>query len=298
MRTSLDELQAFVSVYETGGFTAAGRRLRLTTNAISLRVQRLEAELEVRLFLRTTRRVVATEEGRRFYARVSPALLALEEAEADLRPIRGGLRGTVRIAVPGPLATVALHARLRRFLDAHPQLNLQTKVANTPIDLTAEAIDIGVVVGPLKESMFVGRHLTRAQWVLAATAEYLEHWGRPRTPADLVHHRCLRALSSRPQDEWTLVGRDGRQVTVSVGGGYEADDSRALADATYAGLGIGIRPPGECARAVKAGRLVRVLPEFHFQPFDVYALLPKGRIRLPQVAACLEVVRAAVLEQS
>lgn len=115
---------------------------------------------------------------------------------------------------------------------------------------------------------------------------------------DLSAHRCLRLLSSPPQDEWTLVDRRGREVVVQVRGGYEADDSRALGDATYAGLGIGVRPAGECAIAQREGRLERVLPGYRFQAIDVYALVPKGRLRVPRVAACLEALRAAVNELS
>lgn len=296
MAASLDELRAFTAVFETAGFTAAGKRLALTTNAVSLRVQRLEQELGVRLFSRTTRRVAPTEEGRRFYARVARVLSDLDEAEEELRPSSGGLRGLVRIAIPGAMATAPLLARLRALLEEHPQLSIQTRVASGPIDLVAEAVDIGVVVGQLPRTTFVGRLLGRATWVLAAAPSYLHAHGRPSKPDDLTRHRCLRFLSSPPQDEWTLVDRRGREVVVAVRGGYEADDSRALGDATYAGLGIGVRPAGECARAQRDGRLERVLPAYRFQPLDVYALVATGRLRMRRVAVCLDALRIAVQE--
>ncbi len=296
MAASLDELRAFAAVYETGGFTAAGKRLVLTTNAVSLRVQRLEQELGVKLFIRTTRSVAPTEEGRTFYVRVSRVLVDLEEAEEELRPTSGGLRGTVRVAVPGAIATAPLLARLRALLEEHPQLSIQTRVASGAVDLVAEGVDIGVVVGQLPETTFVGRLLGRATWVLAAAPSYLNAHGRPRTPTELSAHRCLRLLSSPPQNEWTLVDRRGRELVVQVRGGYEADDSRTLGDAAYAGLGIGVRPAGECARAQREGRLERVLPGYRFQALDVYALIPKGRLRVPRVAACVEALRSAVHE--
>src|SRR6478609_7741259 len=105
MLSSLEDLRTFAAVYETGGFTAAARRLSLTTNAVSVRVQKLEEEVGVRLFVRTTRRVAATEEGRHFYSRVSRILADLEEAEEELRPRTAGVRGRVRLAIPGALAT-------------------------------------------------------------------------------------------------------------------------------------------------------------------------------------------------
>jgi DNA-binding transcriptional LysR family regulator len=92
-----------------------------------------------------------------------------------------------------------------------------------------------------------------------------------------------------------IVGdRRGRECSVPVRGACEVDDSRTLGDATYAGLGIGVRPAGECAQAEREGRLERVLPSYRFQPLDVYALMPKGRVRVPRVAVCVEVLRAAV----
>ena len=292
---SLDELRAFVVVADAGSFTAAARRLGVTTNAISLRVQRLEQTLGVRLFVRTTRSVTATTEGQAFRERVSKSLADLDDAEEALRPHGAGLRGTVRVAVPGAVATEPFLRRLRALLDAHPLLRVQTRVTNSPVSLAAEGLDIALVVGQLRASTFVGRLLGRATWVLAASPGYLNVHGRPRTPAQLENHQCLRLLSP-PQDEWTLVDEGGGEVTVPVSGTFEADDSRTLGDAAYAGLGIGVRPLCECARAQKAGLLERVLPRYRFQQLDVYALIPKGRVRIPRVAACLEALRGAVLE--
>lgn len=291
---SLDELRAFVAVFESGGFTAASRRLALTTNAVSRRIQLLEDHLGVRLFDRTTRLVTPTVEARGYYERVIEGLATLDAAAEELRPQGDGLRGVVRIALPGVVASAAFLTRLRVLLDKHPRLAVELRITNASVDIVAEGLDIALVVGQVPASSFIGRPLGRVRWVLAATPAYLDRHGRPRRPEELASHRCLRLLSTPRQDEWTLVHRGGAEVTVAVNGTYEADDSRALGDATYAGLGIGIRPSGECSRAVKAGALERVLPAYRFSPLDVYALLPKGRLRIPRIAACLDALRAAV----
>ena len=296
LTATLDELRAFVAVTEAEGFTAAAKRLGLTTNAVSLRIQKLEVSLGVRLFVRTTRSVTPTYEGRDFHRRVSTVLEELYAAQEDLHTSARGLHGTVRIALPGAVATDLFLGRLRTLLEAHPGLAVQTRVTAAPVNLAAEGLDIAIVVGQLPQSMFVGRLLGRVAWVMAAAPSYLAAHGRPATPVDLRSHRCLLFLLSPPQREWTLVDRRGREISVPVTGGYEADDSRTLGDATYAGLGIGIRPAGECARAEKEGRLERVLPGYRFQPLDVYAVLPKGRARVPRVLACLEALRAAVVD--
>lgn len=283
-----------MAVYDTGSFTAAGRRMGLTTNAISQRVLRLEDAVGTRLFTRTTRRVAPTDEARTFHATIARVLAELEAAEDALQPGDAGLRGTVRIALPAVLAGGPLHARLGALLVAHPQLAIEIHVASRPLDFVGAGFDIAVMVGPVPASTFVRRRLGRVSWVFAATPAYLARAGRPRAPADLAAHECLRLLTSPPQATWTLVDRRGRARVVAVGGRYLADDSRALGDALYAGLGIGVRPAGECGAAVSAGRLARVLPGFVFEALDVVALVPPGRIRTPRIAACLDALQAAV----
>ena len=293
---SLDELRAFVAVAESASFTKAAQRLGLTTNAVSLRLQRLEAALGVKLVIRTTRRVAVTDEGARFQARVTQLLGDLDLAADELRPLKNEIRGTVRIAVPAALATGPLMTQLGMLTQRHPRLRIQTRVSNSLVSPAAEGLDIAVVVGQLPDSGFVGRFLGRVTWVLAAAPSYLDRNGRPRRPADLEKHQCLLLLANPPQSEWTLLDRHGKERSVRVRGAFEADDSRALGDATYAGLGIGVRPLQECLRAEQEGRLERVLPSHRFRTLDIHALLPQGRGQLPHVALCLEALRAAARE--
>ena len=281
---SLDELRAFCAVAETRSFTAAAARLQVTTNGVSLRVRRLEEALGVRLFVRTTRHVSMTDEGVAVHKTMARMLDEIDALEAEIRPDRADLRGTVRIAMPAVLASGPFFAKLRELQDAHPELWVQTKVSNNPIMPSTEGLDIAIYVGRPPET------------ALVAAPEYLRRHGRPTRPADLTRHRCLRLLTNPPQNEWTVVDARGREHTVPVGRGYEADDSRALGDAAYAGLGIGLRPAGEAARAAAQKQLEIVLPKFRFQPLEIHALLPQGRIRVPRVAACLQVLRDAVRE--
>jgi DNA-binding transcriptional LysR family regulator len=291
---SFDELAAFLAVLETGSFTTASRRLRLTTNGVSLRVRRLESRLGRRLFLRSTRVVRPTAEALRFAERVSPILEALEQAEGELVENSARLRGRVRIGLAGALATREFLARLRALLVEHPELTVELRVSGQDLDLRREGLDIAVVVGLSSTSTLIGRKLGRIEWVLAASPEYLERRERPRRPEDLRAHECLRFAQHPPQDEWTLIDARGDAVTVPVGGALEIDDSRVLGDAVYAGLGIGIRPAREVQRAARRGQLRRVLPGHRFEGVDVYAVVSKGQSRLPRVAACLSILEAAV----
>lgn len=177
------------------------------------------------------------------------------------------------MAIPAAIGAPPFLHHLSQLLSANPDLAVQTRITTDAIDLVAGGIDIGVVVGHLPETSFVARLLGRATWVLAATPAYLEVHGRPQQPSELRAHRCLRLLAHPPQDHWVLVDRRGRETRVPVTGTFQSDDSRVLADATYAGLGIGVRPAGECARAEAEGRLERVVRGHHFEALDVHALV-------------------------
>lgn len=237
-----------------------------------------------------------TEEGHAFLTRVTSVLTELESAEEAVRAGRFALAGTVRIAMPGVFATRLFLSRVRELRELDPRMLVQTRIVNSAIDQVAEGIDIALTVGTPKDSALIGYLLGSIRWVLVASPVYVEKHGLPVSPADLGQHRCLRLFTSPPQNQWKLVGRSGESVTVTVTSAYEADDSRTLGDAAYEGLGIGVRSLKECSRGVAEGRLVRVLPDYWFEPSDVYALVPRGRTRLPRVVACLDLLRAVVQE--
>lgn len=290
----LEDLRTFVTVVEAGTLSAAARALRLSTNAVSRRLMRLERDVGVRLVHRTTRHLALTDEGRTFIVRCQRILAELDAAEQDLHPAGDPLQGAVRVVVPPATVKPSMLEHLRRLLDDHPRLSVQLQIANVGVERMASGVDVVLHVGPVPETTLVARRIATVAWLLAATPGYLERHGRPRRPGDLASHRCLRFLGDRPQTEWRLIDRNGREVTATVGGTFESDDSRVLGDATYAGLGIGIRPRPEVEEAVAAGRLEQVLPGYVFDRIVLHALLPPGRIRLPRVAALVDLLRATL----
>jgi LysR family transcriptional activator of dmlA len=200
----------------------------------------------------------------------------------------------VRLALPAAVVSPSFLSQLQALLQAHPRLRVDVRVGSP--HLPGEAgIDVAVVVGTPPESlMLVGRRLGTHGWGLAASPAYLKAHGVPRVPADLSKHACLRFRSELPQRTWTLTGRRGKRVVVEVNGAFECDDSRVLGDATYAGLGIGVRPERELADAVSRKSLVHVLPGWRFGALPVHILTTAGRRGLPRIVAVTELVSAAV----
>ncbi len=294
MIDDLAGLRAFTLSADGGSFTSAARVLGLTTNAVSQRVALLERRLGVRLLQRTTRRMSVTDEGRRLYRRVSAVLEDLDRAEEELRPGADQLGGTVRVSMPAPAATPELLAGLGEALERHRALRIQLLVSHAPADVVASGLDLALHMGQPRDSSLVARKLGDPAWLLAASPAYLDRRGRPRKPQDLESHDCLRFLADRPQTEWRLVDRRGRETAVRVGGSFESDDSRVLGDAAYAGLGIGVRGRLELEKAAAEGRLEQVLPGHRFAGAPIFALFPPGRLRLARVAAFFELLRGVV----
>jgi DNA-binding transcriptional LysR family regulator len=294
----LDELRTFALVVEAGNFSAAARILQVTTNAVSRRVIRLEQNLGLKLLNRSTRAVVATAEGRILYARVRRILDDLDLARGELAAGSQSLTGSLRVAIPGGACSPGVLRGLASLLHAHPEFKLQVRVVNGPVDPISGGFDIALHVGPMKDSALIARRLARVRWALAASPSYAAHNGLPQNVAELASHTCLRLAGDYPQDLWMLEDDQGREFSVPVFGQFEADDSRVLGDATYAGIGIGLRPQREIAAAVAAGTLVAVLPEYRFAALDIHALLPSGLSRLPRVSRFLELLGGVLQEDA
>ncbi len=291
---SLSELRAFVAIVDAGSFTAAARQLGLTVNAMSRRLQRLEAAVGTRLVERTTRRSSPTDAGRRLREHAGPILDALLEAESALDAAHTSAGGHVTVALPATVAGRPFLTRLRSLMSAHPELTIELRVGAPQLP-GQSGVDLAVVVGDVRDTLgLVGRRIGTHRWALAASVDYVRARGAPARPADLARHACLRFRGDVPQRTWTLSGPRGKRVVVNVGGAVECDDSRVLGDAMYAGLGIGIRPEAEVAEAVARGELVHVLPEWRFGELPTHLLTTPGRRGLRRIVLVSEAIIESV----
>jgi DNA-binding transcriptional LysR family regulator len=291
---SLPDLATFVAVVEAKSFTAAARRQGVTVNAVSRRLQQLEQALGVKLVERTTRRSAPTEAGLRLYRKAVVIFDELLQAEAEVQQSHSGIEGEVRMALPAAIVTRGLLAQFERMLASHAGLRLDLRIGSE--HLPGEGgVDVALVTERPPESLtLVSRKVGVHGWGLAASPGYIKAHSAPRSPAELSKHACLRFRGDMPQTAWDLSSAGGKKVTVKVGGSFECDDSRVLGDATYAGLGIGVRPKEELADAVKRRALVHVLPGWTFGEQPAYLLTTVGRRGLPRVRAVTDAVEAAV----
>jgi len=289
---TLQSMQIFVRVAERQGFAAAARDLRLSTPAVSKHVAALETRLRARLFDRTTRSVSLTEVGRVYLERCLDCLNALEDADASVAELgkqpRGLLRVTAPIELPAPFPDV-----LSDFMRRHPDVLVDLRLSNRPVDLVEEGIDVAVRLAPSLDGRFVARPLALARMGLFASPSYLDAHGRPKKPEDLGKHRALIFVEPRPIDEFTLV-RGRRRVRVKLNAAMLSNNGGALLRAAIDGLGIAPAPTFGVHPEVEAGRLQPVLSDWEILPsYRMFAVYPHRRFLSPTVRAFVETLRAA-----
>ena len=256
------EMEAFVAVVEAGGFTAAGRRLRLTPSAVSKQVARLEERLGVALLLRTTRGVQPSESGALYFERARSLLAELERLDRDVTHLGDAPSGLVRVSAPPMIAQAAIIDLVPDFLAAHARVSLSLQLSDQYVDLVRDRFDVAVRVGALDPASFVARHVGRLKRVVLASPSYLERYGVPLQPEDLVEHNCLSiAVNDGAPNRWSFQ-RDGTRFHVDVEGRFECDNAKGVYEAALAGVGITRLSTLVVGKSIAAGHLVPLLEPY------------------------------------
>lgn len=257
--TNLADLEIFARVVAGGSMSAAARELGLQPAIISKRIKRLEERLGTRLFQRTTRQISLTEAGEGFHERVVSALAGLEEAEAFASGRSGEVRGRLKISAPTSFGRMHIAPHLKALFDLHPELRVQLILTDNFQDIVAEGFDLAIRIAELDDSSLVARKLAPVSRVLCATPGYVAQHGQPATIGDLESHVCIPAHNHA---HWHLLGPDGA-VTLKPEGPLASNSSEVVREAVLAGLGIALRSTWDIGPDLKAGRLVRILPDWH-----------------------------------
>jgi DNA-binding transcriptional LysR family regulator len=184
-------MEAFVRVIDTGSFSGAARQMQVGQPTVSKAVAQIEDWLGVRLLLRSTRSLTPTEAGQNFYDRARRALEETEEAVLAARGAGAGLTGKFRISASVCFGRLHIMRQLSRFLEKHPELEIEMVVDDRPINLVEEGIDIAFRSGTLKNSTLVARKIGEARRLVVGTPRYFEKHGEPKSPEELMTHQTV-----------------------------------------------------------------------------------------------------------
>ena len=282
------EMAAFVRVVDAKGFSAAAPALGLTPSAVSKLVSRLETRLGVRLLQRTTRALHLTEEGEAFFEQARRIVDEIETLESRIADRRGKPQGLLKVTTSLAFATHQLTPVLAEFLARHPAIQFALLPTDRVVDMVEEGVDIAIRIGRLADTSFMARRIGEDKRVICASPEYLARHGAPRRPEDLLRHQCILARERAYLNRWAFR-IEGEIREIEVTGRLAVDEGDAQMQLALQGIGIVRLTRLTVAQAVRAGRLVSLLPDFSAeQALPINAVYPHRRHLAPKVPAFVD----------
>ena len=282
-------LTAFVRVAENGGFSAAGRRLNMSTTMVSSHVQALEERLGVRLLNRTTRKVSLTEIGQSYYQRATQILSDLEQADDIAHSQQSTPRGTLRVFTQVHMVPFAAPV-VGQFLTSYPEVKVDLEVGEAQVDLIGDGFDVALRLAPPPDSSLIVRNLATWRHVLCCSPGYLEKHGGPRELSDLANHNCIRNALYPFGEEWRFTDRKGAPASVRVGGTLLTNSGATVRIAALQGVGICLGAGFLVQDDLDAGRLVRLLPDYRPVEFSMNAIYPHRHHLSAKVRAFIDML--------
>lgn len=278
---ALADLDIFVRTADNGSLSATARALDLTPAAASAALKRLEAELGVQLFLRSTRSLRLTPHGERFLAQCRPALEALQQAGAQLAAGEQGLKGVLKLSAPSDLGRNVLLPWLDEFQNAYPEVELRLQLSDRMANVYSEPVDAAFRYGKPPDSGLVALPLALAnRRVLCAAPAYLARHGAPATPQALAAHACLCfMLADEVNDRWRFARAGAPAISVRVRSANVANDGDAVRRWALLGKGIAYKSGLDVAGDLAAGRLQPLCSDWTTEAVPLY-LVVAGRHQL------------------
>ena len=281
---SLNGIEVFVQVVETGSFTAAAGRLQTAKSSVSDAVRALEERLGVRLLERTTRHVRPNDVGRLFYTRCRRLLDEADTARAEVRAFQTAPTGRLRLAVPDDFGERYILPGLPGFLAAFPSVQVEFISAARHTRLVAEEFDLAIRMIETPAPTLVARRVGTQRIIIVAAPSYLTTHGIPDAPEDLARHHCVGTAAPLPWHDGWLVG--GKVVAVNPR--LVVNTAEALRAAAIAAVGVTPLPDWAASDALAAGYLARVLAEHATPVSGIYAVYPTNRLLTPVICAFVD----------
>jgi DNA-binding transcriptional LysR family regulator len=234
----LDLIENFIAIHNLGSFSAVARKLDLSVSAISRKLDALEQELGIKLFNRSSRSLILTDKGLQFLPQARNMLDGYNETKASLHDSEQIPTGLLSITAPAKFAKRFITPAVMTFMEKYPKITVDLHVSDDWVDLNANRKDVAIRIGELSNSDLIGVKIAPMRRILCASPKYIDAYGLPKNPEDLLHHNCLTlSNTSTPADWWNLNLKEHKKP-LKVSGSFKSNDTEALLDAALAGKGI------------------------------------------------------------
>jgi DNA-binding transcriptional LysR family regulator len=283
----LTGMTVFVRVAKAGSFAGGARELGISRAMATKHIMQLEGSLGSRLFNRTTRSLNLTDVGASYLERCQQVLVDIEEMEAAVTQLQTEPRGVLKISAPPVIGATHITRAAVEFLKIHADLKIDIVLQGSPGDLIDEGIDIAIFLGALDDTSMVARKLATSPLVVCASPEYLDKYGIPKTPEDLIGHSCLVNWAIAPRHKWQFRTESGLKI-ITVSGRVQANAAHSIRIAALNGLGLVMLPTYIVGGDIEKGMLKVVLEDYPLPPLDIHAVYPHRRYLSAKVRAFLD----------
>lgn len=288
---TLRALVVFMSTADNGSFSDAARKLGVSPAAVSQSIARLEQELEVRLFNRTTRQLTLTEDGRRFYEQCRGPVNQLDVAINQLKESGEEPTGQLRISLPNAFGRRFVLPLIREFCEQYPKIRLFFGMGDHFSDLIEDGYDVGIRVGMLPDSRMAARPLAPIPQYVVATPEYWAKHGKPKTIRELLDHDCINYQfpTSGRISKWEFE-QNGERMPVEVSGTHTVNEIEGVTALALLGLGVAHLPGFEAISYIRSGQLEPVLTDMISNQRSVTICFPHREHLAPRTSAFVDFI--------
>ena len=288
LRTRSDDLEILLAVIEFGGFSAAADALNIQVARISRSVTKIEKALNTAILIRTTRRVMLTDEGKKFIDAVSIGLQQIQSAESDLI-VKGKVpQGKLRVDAVSPFIFHQLTPHMSAFTKAYPEIEIELNSNEGIVDLIEKRTDVAIRIGKLEDSTLHASALGKSPLFIVASPEYIAQNGLPKTPDDLKSHKLIGFSNIKSLNQWPVKGLNSVNPTMTASNG---ETIRQLA---LSGSGITCLSGFMVNTDIASGRLISLLEPYRLFGTDrelVNAVYYKSSAVAERVTAFIEFIR-------
>ncbi len=291
---NINDLTLFIRTADSGSITRAAEQLNMTAAAASAALKRLESQLEVQLFIRSTRQLRITAEGERFLVYCRKALDNLDVGRASIHALGGKVAGELRVSAPSDLGRNLILNWVDKIMDQHPDLSINLLLGDSIADFYLDRVDLAIRYGKQEDSSMVAFKLATIDRVLCASPSYLAAFGMPKDPSDLLQHNCLLyQLNNRNYDLWEFISKDSgnENYKIRVSGNRCANDADVVHRWAVTGKGIAYKSRLDMSDDLRAGRVVRILPEYQSPSIDLNLMSPTRKQITPAVLLLRDMLR-------
>ncbi len=289
---NIEDFNFFLRVAHLGSMSQAAKEANIAISVASQRIQRLENQLKLRLFYRSTRKLTLTEEAKILIAQGQPLLQNFQILTENLQHHDQNFSGNIHMTASAVFSQHVLIPILAKFMQRYPNLKIHLDLNDQNVDLITQGMDLAIRIGKLQDSSLVAIPLMTNPRLLCASPEYIKQYGQPQGLEDLKQHSCIvQRHQQGVSDTWFFTDDFGEIESIGVSGHFVTNSGEGIRQAALAGLGISNHSLWHVQEDLDCGRLIQVLPDFTVETTAIYAIIPDKKLVPKKVSVLIDCLK-------